>query len=122
MAGTPKDEARQKLTWSEFIAASVQPLIFIDQEMTRLRDKAAELRRKEEEEAGKSGLGNLQHATFDQANQMLRDGRATKANAEAYVEMWNRPGMRFTRAELKSRSVPFGDCGMTVYYMILHED
>lgn len=108
----------RELTFTEWCDGLLSVLARADEERMRLECKAADMRR----EAAQEGLGYLEHATLDQVNQMLRDGRATKANAELYVELWNTKWSRLTRAELKSRSVPFGDTGMTVHYIVLHDD
>jgi hypothetical protein len=50
-------------------------------------------------------LGPLQYCNLDDANYMLSRGRASKEHAQAYVDMWNRPGMRFTKASLGERVV-----------------
>lgn len=58
-----------------------------------------------ENAASLSDLGPLRYARLDDANWMLSKGQATKEHAAAYVAMWNRPGMRLTRAELRERVV-----------------
>lgn len=55
-------------------------------------------------------LGPLQYCNLDDANYMLTQGRASKENAEAYVEMWNKPGMRMTTAKLEQKLVNLGGC------------
>lgn len=52
-----------------------------------------------------SPLGPLRYSNLDDANYLLAQGRASKCHAEAYVEMWNKPGMRFTTAKLGERLV-----------------
>lgn len=56
-------------------------------------------------------LGPLQHCNLDDANYLLSQGRASKENAQAYVEMWNQPGHRFTVAALGERLVNLNGCG-----------
>lgn len=46
-------------------------------------------------------LGSLTNCNLKQANQMLKDGRATKKEGEEFVRMWNSPGKRFTHATLE---------------------
>ena len=65
-----------------------------------------------------SPLGPLQHSKLDDANYLLSQGRATKEHAQAYVEMWNRPGMRVTTATLKERLVAYGGGCMAHYIEI----
>ena len=67
-------------------------------------------------------LGILATCNLDNANWHLRQGSATEAEAIAFVEWWNTPGNRLTRAEVKIRSLPFGNVGMTFPEIILHED
>ncbi len=50
-------------------------------------------------------LGNLTGLKLDDANYFLRMGRASRADAEAYVAMWNQPGHRFTKAKLDDHLV-----------------
>jgi hypothetical protein len=45
---------------------------------------------------------------LDQSNAMLRDGRATEADAVALVKWWNESGKRFTVATLHHRAVSIG--------------
>jgi hypothetical protein len=45
-------------------------------------------------------LGNLTYATFDEANYLLRQGRASEEEARAYVDFWNNGGKRLTTIEL----------------------
>ncbi len=45
-------------------------------------------------------MGILATCKLDDANWHLRQGTANEENARAYVEMWNREGMRLTEAEL----------------------
>jgi len=65
-------------------------------------------------------LGTLQHCNLDDANYMLRMGRASKENAQAYVEMWNRPGMRFTEATLAERLVNVSGVALMAPYISIH--
>lgn len=67
-------------------------------------------------------MGILATCNLDNANWHLRQGSATKEEAEAYVAWWNTPGNRLTRAELKFRSVPMGFVTLKVPEIILHED
>lgn len=48
----------------------------------------------------KIDLGKLSNCNLDQANEMLRVGRASKQDAENYVKMWNTAGKRFTGLKL----------------------
>ena len=50
-------------------------------------------------------MGELQYCNLDTANYLLSQGRATKENAEAFVEMWNKPGHRSTIARLEEKPV-----------------
>lgn len=45
-------------------------------------------------------LGWLQNCKLDEANWGLRKGYASEENAIAYIEAWNKPGHRLTKAEL----------------------
>lgn len=58
-----------------------------------------------------SSLGNLAGCNLEQANARLRNGTATAEEGVAYVEMWNRPGMRGTVARIAEYSIPLGDAG-----------
>lgn len=107
-----------QLTFTQWAAELRAIMAKAEQEVLRLECKAADMRRASWQE----GLGALVHMNVDQANYALRQGLATKSNAEAYIAVWNRPGHRLTRAELKSRSIPFGDTGMVIHYIVLHED
>lgn len=57
-------------------------------------------------------MGELQHCNLDDANYMLRMGRASKAQAEEYVKMWNSPGMRMTTARLDEQLVNVNGVGL----------
>jgi hypothetical protein len=67
-------------------------------------------------------MGILSRCNLDNANWHLRQGSATEAEANAFVEWWNTPGNRLTRAEVKTRSLPFGNNGWKLTEIILHED
>jgi hypothetical protein len=47
-------------------------------------------------------------------------GRASKENAQAYVEMWNQPGMRFTEATLAERLVNVSGVALMAPYISIH--
>ncbi len=64
------------------------------------------------QETTQSDLGPLKHCNLDDANYLLRMGRASKANAEAYVAMWNKPGMRLTTATLSEHLVNVSGVGL----------
>ena len=49
--------------------------------------------------------GPLTHCNLDDANYMLRMGRASRRDAENYVAAWNRPGHRLTVARLEEHLV-----------------
>lgn len=69
----------------------------------------------------KTNLGPLQNCKLDDANWKLRQGHASEANALAYVEMWNLPGMRLTRARLHHYTLPQGTITLTVPEIIISE-
>ena len=71
--------------------------------------------------ATQNTLGPLQNCKLDDANWKLRQGHALEENALAYVEMWNRPGMRLTRASLHHYTVPQGSITLTVPEIRIHE-
>ncbi len=62
----------------------------------------------------KNKMGILANCKLDDANYHLRQGTASEENAIAYIEMWNRPGMRLTKAELRFYTVPTRDIVLTV--------
>ena len=45
-------------------------------------------------------IGILSNCKIDDANWHLRQGTASEENAITYIEMWNKPGHRLTKAEL----------------------
>lgn len=57
-------------------------------------------------------LGPLTHCNLDDANYMLRMGRASRQDAEDYVAAWNRPGHRFTVAHLEEHLVNVNGVGL----------
>ena len=59
-------------------------------------------------------MGILATCKLDDANWHLRQGTANEENARAYVEMWNREGMRLTKAELRFYTVPMRDIVLNV--------
>lgn len=59
-------------------------------------------------------MGILANCKLDDANWHLRQGTANEENARAYVEMWNREGMRLTKAELRFYTVPMRDIVLNV--------
>lgn len=71
--------------------------------------------------ATQNKLGELQNCKLDDANWKLLQGHASEENALAYVEMWNRPGMRLTRASLHHYTVPQGSITLTVPEIRIHE-
>ena len=73
------------------------------------------------ETATLSDLGPLRYANLDDANWLLSKGQATKEHAAAYVAMWNRPGMRLTRAELRERVIYEGRTELLAPYIEIFE-
>ena len=57
-------------------------------------------------------LGPLTHCNLDDANYMLRMGRASRHDAENYVAAWNRPGHRLTVARLDEQLVNLNGVGL----------
>ena len=57
-------------------------------------------------------LGPLAHCNLDDANYMLRMGRASHQDAENYVAAWNRPGPRLTVARLEEHLVSVNGVGL----------
>lgn len=57
-------------------------------------------------------LGPLTHCNLDDANYMLRMGRASRRDAENYVAAWNRPGHRLTVARLDEQLVNVNGVGL----------
>lgn len=57
-------------------------------------------------------LGPLAHCNLDDANYMLRMGRASRQDAEHYVAVWNRPGHRLTVARLDEQLVNVNGVGL----------
>lgn len=57
-------------------------------------------------------LGPLTHCNLDDANYMLRTGRASRQDAENYVAAWNRPGHRLTVARLEEHLVSVNGVGL----------
>lgn len=57
-------------------------------------------------------LGPLAHCNLDDANYMLRMGRASRHDADNYVAAWNRPGHRLTVARMEEHVVNVNGVGL----------
>jgi hypothetical protein len=56
---------------------------------------------------------------LDTVNYHLRQGLATKADAEQMVTWWNESGKRFTTATLSERAVVLGGCECIAPYITI---
>lgn len=58
-------------------------------------------------------------SNLDEVNYKLRQGYASKAEAEAYVYWWNNSGKRFTTATLRERLVSLNGIGVMAPYITI---
>ena len=56
---------------------------------------------------------------LDQINDRLAQGLASKSDASAMVEWWNKSGKRFTVATLREKAVTLGRCECVAPYITI---